>query len=57
MTAQKRTWMEICEAAIQESDPARLRELIKDLMRAFNEFDGLGKSNARGEASHPTYTV
>ena len=57
MIAETRTWQEICEAAIQESDPVKLRDLITDLMRAFNERDRPAKLNARSDASHPTYTV
>jgi hypothetical protein len=57
MIAENRTWQEICEAAIQESDPVKLRDLITDLMRAFNERDRPAKSNVRSDASHPTYTV
>jgi hypothetical protein len=57
MIAENRTWQEICEAAIQESDPVKLRDLITDLMRAFNERDRPAKSIARSDASHPTYTV
>jgi hypothetical protein len=46
MTAETKTWQELCEAVSHESNPTRLMALIAELMRALDERDQSANANA-----------
>jgi hypothetical protein len=54
MTAENRTWQELCEAASQESDPTQLMEIVAELMQALDERDRLAKPNV-SQGLHPPH--
>lgn len=48
MTAEDRTWQELCEAASQESDTEQLLTLVSELMKALDK-PNPGSKGASGE--------
>ena len=54
MTADNKTWQELCEAASNESDPEKLMALISELMRALDERDNAPQTKARRSVYRPT---
>jgi hypothetical protein len=54
MTAENRTWQELCEAASNEPDPEKLMALISELMRVLDERDNALQTRARRSVCRPT---